>query len=241
MDDRRDRIEEGQRVLARPRRDPCRERTSGQRAGGDDDAAPFGRRRGDEFAYDLDQRLGIDRRRHPVRKGIAVDGQRRPGGDARGVGLSEDQRPEAPHFGVDQPDGVVVGVVAPEAVRTHEFGERVGVMGVGAVRPPHFVEHDRNPGAGALPRGFRPGEPATDDMNRRHAAPLRSGNCRRSARIVDLKAVGELAGRRNNEEERRLAGNNRSGYVIVRSVLIPDRSGCRTGNSSRCRDGEDGP
>ena len=166
VDDRSNCVEKGQRVLSRSRRDPFGERPGGQRAGGDDDAPPFGRWRGDESTPHLDQRLGTNRRRHPVGKGIAVDGQRRPGGDARGIGLSEDQRPEAPHLGVDQPDGVVFGIVGAEAVRTHKFGERVGVVGLGAVGAAHLVEHDRHAGAGALPRGFRPGEAAADDVNR---------------------------------------------------------------------------
>ncbi len=125
-----------------------------------------GRRRGDELAADLDQRLGVDRGGDPGGEGVAVDGQRRSRRHPRCVGLAQHQRAEAAHLGVDQPDGVMLGIVGAEAVRADELGERVGVVRLGRVDPAHLVEHHRHPGARRLPRRLATGEPAADDVER---------------------------------------------------------------------------
>jgi hypothetical protein len=52
----------------------------GQRAGGDDDAVPVGRRQaGDFLADDRDQRMRFERAVTACRKAVAVDGQRAAG------------------------------------------------------------------------------------------------------------------------------------------------------------------
>ena len=127
MDDRRDRVEKGERILAGPRRDPVGKRAGGQRPGGDDDAGPIRRRGGDEFATHLDARLGVDRRCNAGGEIVAVDRQCRPGRHPRGIGAGQDQRPQRPHLGVDQPDRIVLGVVGAEAVRADQFGQCIGV------------------------------------------------------------------------------------------------------------------
>ena len=64
MDDGRDGIEEGERVLAGQVADRLGQRRRGEGAGGDDRIAPFGRRQaGDLAALDADQRLGRKPRR----------------------------------------------------------------------------------------------------------------------------------------------------------------------------------
>ena len=57
MHDRRDGVEEGERVLAGERADRVRERGRGERAGRDDDAVPVVGRQRDLVAPDLDQRM----------------------------------------------------------------------------------------------------------------------------------------------------------------------------------------
>src|SRR3546814_16674841 len=49
--------------------------------------------------------------------------------------------------------------------RSDQLGEPVRVVRLGALDGAHLVKDDGNAGAGELPRGFRTGEAATDDMN----------------------------------------------------------------------------
>ena len=81
MDDRRDRVEEGQRGFAGSRTDRGGERRGSEGAGRDDDAVPVrGRQLGDLAAVDLDQRMRGQRRGHGLGKRIAIDGEAPPAG-----------------------------------------------------------------------------------------------------------------------------------------------------------------
>ena len=81
MDDRRNGIEEGERVLARELGDRVRERGRGERPGGDDYALPVrGRQPRDLLAADIDQRMGGERGGDGCREPVAIDCQRSPAG-----------------------------------------------------------------------------------------------------------------------------------------------------------------
>ncbi len=86
MHDRRDGVEEGERGFAGQRRDRVGERRRGEGAGGDDDAVPIRRRRGDLLAADLDQRLRLERGGDGGGKAVAVDGERPARRELVGVG-----------------------------------------------------------------------------------------------------------------------------------------------------------
>ncbi len=87
--DRRDRIEERQRVLVRQLADRVRQRRRGEGAGRDDHVAPVGRRQaGDLVAVDLDQRMVVQRLGDGCGKAVAVDRQRAARGHLVGVGRS---------------------------------------------------------------------------------------------------------------------------------------------------------
>jgi hypothetical protein len=97
---------------------------------------------------------------------IAVDRERRSGGNFCGIGFAHDDRAEAAHLAVEQADGVAVAVIAAKAVRTHHFGERVALMRRGHVAAPaHFGQAHAVARFGKLPCRLRPREAAADDMN----------------------------------------------------------------------------
>ena len=82
------------------------------------------------------------------------------------VRRAHDQRIQSPHFLVEQADGIMLGIVGAEAVRAHHLGEAVGLVRRRAVAPAaHFGQAHLEPGLGQLPRRFRPGQPAADDVN----------------------------------------------------------------------------
>ena len=100
------------------------------------------------------------------RKAVAVDRQRAAGRHLVGVGRAHDQRAQPAHFGVQQADRVVGGVVGAERVGADELGEAVGAgaprsSGRGRIS----CSTTRNAGLGDLPGGFRAGEAAADDVD----------------------------------------------------------------------------
>ena len=166
MHDGRDGVEEGERIFAGQCLNGGRERRRGQRAGGDDDAVPFGGRQAcDLFARDGDQRFGFEGRLHRGRERHAVDGERAARRHFVRVARAHDERAAAAHLFVQQTDGVVLPIVGAERVRAHEFGEAFADMRLRHLHRPHLVQHDRHARARDLPGGFRPGEAAADDVN----------------------------------------------------------------------------
>jgi hypothetical protein len=132
VNDRSDRIEEGQRVLARELGDGVGQCWRGQRSGGDDDAVPIGRgQSGDFFAADLDQRLRGERRGDGGGKSVAIHRQRAAGRNLIGVRRAHDKRAQPTHFLVQKPDGVEVLVIGTEGIRTNQLGKRGGLMSRG--------------------------------------------------------------------------------------------------------------
>ena len=104
--------------------------------------------------------------RHRVGKAVAVDGQRAAGRHLVGVAGGHDQRAGQPHFGMQQADRVGLGIVGAEGVGADEFGQAVGLVRVGAAHRAHFMQDDRHAGLRRLPCGFRTGEAAADDVDR---------------------------------------------------------------------------
>ena len=98
-------------------------------------------------------------------KSVAVDRQRAAGRYLVGVGGAHDQRAQPAHFGVQQADGVVGGIVGAERVGADELGQAIGAMRLGHPLGAHLVQHDGDAGIGDLPGGFRAGEARADDMD----------------------------------------------------------------------------
>ena len=170
IDDGRDRIEEGERILAGQGADGFRQRRRCQRTGRDDRVGPvFGGQAGDLPTLDPDERFGRDRGSDGVGKAVPVDGE----GAARrylvGIGGGKDDRRQTPHLFVQQADRRGPGVVGPERIRADELGEPVGPVNLGRPLRPHLVQDRRDPGACDLPSRFRAGQTAADDMNGRHS------------------------------------------------------------------------
>ncbi len=166
MDDGRDGIEEGQRLLAGEFAHGFGQGGRGQRTGGDDHAGPIGGRKPrDLLAADLDIGMGLERGGHGIGKGVAVDGQRAAGGQAGGIGALQDQRAGAAHLFMEEADGVVLEIVGAQGIGAHQFGQPLGLMGVGAAHRAHLVQHHGNAGLRRRPGGFRPRQPAADDVD----------------------------------------------------------------------------
>jgi hypothetical protein len=88
------------------------------------------------------------------------------------IGLGHDQRPQPPHLLMQQPHRIRFGIVGPETVRTDEFGQAIGlVRGCAFAAAAHFGQAHAKPRLGQLPRRFRSGEPAADDMDVMSHAP----------------------------------------------------------------------
>ena len=74
-------------------------------------------------AVDLDQRMLVQRLGDGGGKPVAVDRQRAAGGHLVGVGRAHDQRAQPAHFGVQQADRVVGGIVGAEGIGADQFGQ----------------------------------------------------------------------------------------------------------------------
>ena len=115
--DRRDGIEERQRAFVGEFADRIRQRRRGEGAGRDDHIAPIRRRQaGDLGAVDVDQWMIFQRLRNGSRKAVAIDRQRAASRHLVGVGRAHDQRAEPAHFGVQQPDRIVGGIIGTEGI-----------------------------------------------------------------------------------------------------------------------------
>jgi hypothetical protein len=108
--------------------------------------------------------MGLDLFRHGGRKTVAVDGQRAAGRNLVGVAAGHDQRAGKPHFGMQQADRVGLGVVGTKGIGADEFGETVGLVGVGPAHAAHFVQDHGDAGLRGLPGSFAAGKAAADDV-----------------------------------------------------------------------------
>ena len=134
MHDRRDRVEEGERVFAGERAHEIGERRRGEGAGRDDHAVPVRGRVADFLAADRDQRVRLDRRRHGGGKALAVDRERAAGRHLVGVAAAHDQRAEPAHLLVQQADRVGLAVVGAERIGADELGQRLRLVRGGRSR-----------------------------------------------------------------------------------------------------------
>jgi hypothetical protein len=165
-DDRRDGIEEGQRVGVGFRLDRLGERWRRQRPGGNDGRSPILRwQAGHFFAPDGDERMIFERSRDGLREADAIDGQRSAGRNLMPVAAGHDERAGQAHFRMQDADRIAFRVVRPEGVRAHEFREPVRMMGFRATHRAHFMQDDGHAAAGDLPGGFGTGEAASDHMD----------------------------------------------------------------------------
>ena len=202
MDDRRDGVEERQRVLAGQGADRGGEGRRSQRPGGDDDAVPIVGRGSDFAALDANVRIAGDRRLDRGGKAVAIDRQRAAGGHLVGVGGAHDQRTKRAHLAVDDADRVVQRVVGTERIGADELGEALGAVRFGAAQRAHFVQDDGDVGLGDLPSRLAAGEPAADDVNGAHEGLSQS-------RAASSTAGG--AGRRS--KRKRPPGEDRRAFV----------------------------
>ena len=159
--DRRDGVEEAQRLLAGQARDGAVEGVAGQRAGGDQRQA-LGRDLRYLAADDLDARLGLQRRGDPARELLAIHGQGRAGGNAGLVGGGHDERAQPAHLLVQQAHGVLQ-MIGAEGVGAHQLGALAGAVGGRFLLGAHLEQAHGNAAPGQLPGGLRAGQPRADD------------------------------------------------------------------------------
>ena len=166
MHDRGDGIEEGELGFAGERLDRLRQRRRGEGAGRHDDAVPIGRREPVDFLPDDgDEGMALERRADLPSEAVAIDGERATGRKLVTVGGRHDQGMRAPHLLMQQPDGIVGGVVGAERIGADELGESVGLMRLRRPRRAHLVERDGHGRRGELPGGLAAGKTAADDVN----------------------------------------------------------------------------
>ena len=147
-------------------------------------------------------------RRDRRRKAVAVDGERAAGRHLVAVAGAHDQRSGKPHLGMQQADRIGLGVVGAEGIGADQFGEAVGLVRLGAAHGAHLVQHDGHAGFGDLPRSFRAGEAAADDVDgvEAHAPGISPGrrekqisvpgndNTRRGRRSGGCRFFGQRSG-----------------------------------------------
>ena len=111
---------------------------------------------------DFDQGMIVQRLGDGGGKPVAVDRQRAAGRNLVGVGRAHDQRAQPAHFGMQQPDRIVGGIVGAERIGADQFGEAIGSVRFGHPDRTHLVQDHGNAGIGDLPGGFRAGEARAD-------------------------------------------------------------------------------
>ena len=119
-------------------------------------------------------------------KSVAVDGERAAGRHLVRVAGAHDQRTGQPHFGVQQADGIVFGIVGTEGIGADQLGQPIGLVRIGAANGPHFMQHDRHAGLRRLPCRFGPGEAAADDVDGIFAHERRNNRLQRRLQLPGL-------------------------------------------------------
>jgi hypothetical protein len=169
VDDRRDRIEKGERAFPRQSSDRFGQRRGSERPGRDNHIVPVLRRQAGDLAtvegyMRMTEKRGFD----SLRKSVAIDGERASGRHLMRIGTLKDDRAESAHLAMQDPDRVGRSVIGSEGIRADELGEvRSLVRSRGSGRP-HFMQNHRNPGICRLPRGFGAGQASANDVDRTH-------------------------------------------------------------------------
>ena len=155
MDDGGDGVEEGQLPLAGQVQDGLRQGRGSQGTGRDNDIVPVRWRQPlDLFAQNGDQGVGFEPGGDGRRKALPVHGQRAARRHLMDVGTAEDDRVAAAHLGMEQANGIMLPIVRPERVGTDQFGQSLGLMGLGAAHGAHLVQDDRHARLSRLPGRF---------------------------------------------------------------------------------------
>ena len=116
---------------------------------------------GNLFAADLDARMRFDRAGDFLRERDAIHRQRLTSGNARLFRRAKQQRIEAAQLFLEQP-GCRWMLIALQRIAADQFGQAVGLVGVGRAHGPHFVERDIDAALRELPCGFGAGEASAD-------------------------------------------------------------------------------
>ena len=166
MHDRRDGVEEGERLFARQLGQRFGQRRRGEGTCRDDHAVPVLGRQARHFgALQRHQRMGEQGLLHRGGKAVAVDGQRTARRQLVRIGRAHDERTRAPHLLVQQADRVVLRIVGTERVGADELGEIFGEMRLGAAHRSHLVQHHGHAGARELPCRLAAREAAAHDVH----------------------------------------------------------------------------
>ena len=157
--------------------------------------------------------------RHGGGKAVAVDGERAAGRHLVAIAGPHDQRAGKPHLGMQQPDRIGLGVVGAEGVRADQLGKAVALVRLGAANGAHLVQHDRHARLGRLPRRFRAGEAAADDVDgidaHGHALVPARGKCNSSASAAAGGTAGSVPLRHPQLESPRVR-ERRAGHPLSR-------------------------
>ncbi|CAI8409756.1 MAG: Uncharacterised protein [Rhodospirillaceae bacterium] len=110
--------------------------------------------------------MRLDRLGDRAAETVAVNGQRATGRDRVFVALGHDQRTRQAQLSVDHTDSIGLGVIRAEGIGADQLGQLVGLVGVGGTNAliAHLVQDHALSGLRSLPRGFRAGQSAADDM-----------------------------------------------------------------------------
>ena len=139
MDDRRERVEEGEVALAGRIQDRLAERRRGEGAGGDDGEAVGRIRQAGHFgAAQLDGGLVLDCLLHRVGEARAVHGERLTRRHLVAVGRGHDERVRPPQLLVQEPHGVALGIVGAKRVGADQLREPVRDVRFGGAHRPHL-------------------------------------------------------------------------------------------------------
>ena len=202
--DRRDGVEEGQCRRTGERGNGFGQRRRGERAGRHDDVGPRGGRLRHLLAADLDQRMRRERGRDGAGELVPVDGERTARGQLVGVGVAHDQGAEPAHLGMQQADGILLGVVGAKRVGADELREPLGLVGGRRADRTHLMHDHGNAAAGDLPGGLGAGEAPADNVDwfrhwRSHEGKGRRGS---GCGAADHQSVAYpvLRARRNDEK-----------------------------------------
>ena len=159
MHDRRNGVEERQRVFSGATADRLGKLRRGQRAGGDDDAVPVAGRATISLRSIAISGSASSAAVIALGETVAIDGERAAGRQLVAIGCAYHQRVETAHFGMQKADGAALGIVRAERIGADQFGELSGLVCGGRANRPHFVQHHRHAAARELPGGLGTGSP----------------------------------------------------------------------------------